>query len=111
MQRKLATSCNPVDTISIDGDKVNISFIAAGVISGSNDYIIGGETRIKNYHKEEVNAAASVEDGGAKFVITITGGKAGTVKMTRSIKNGKLHVEQLMVEKNVAASRIFERQS
>ena len=26
MQRKLAASCNPVDTITIDGDKVNISF-------------------------------------------------------------------------------------
>merc|ERR1712193_40404 len=53
MQRKLAASCNPVDTITIDGDKVNISFNAAGVISGSNDYIIGGATKIKNYHKEE----------------------------------------------------------
>ena len=26
MQRKLAASCNPTDTITIDGDKVNISF-------------------------------------------------------------------------------------
>merc|ERR1719285_57791 len=109
MQRKLAASCNPTDTITIDGDKVNISFNAAGVISGSNDYIIGGATKIKNYLKEEVTAEAAVESGN--FVITITGGKAGTVRMTRSIKDGKLHVEQVMVEKNVTASRIFERQS
>ena len=67
--------------------------LAAGVISGSNDYIIGGATKIKNYHKEEVTAEATVDSG--KFVITITGGKAGTVKMTRSIKDGKLHVEQV----------------
>ena len=47
------------------------------MINGSNDYIIGGVTKIKNYQKEEVSAAASVEEGN-KFVITITGGKNGT---------------------------------
>ena len=65
------------------------------MINGSNDYIIGGVTKIKNYQKEEVSAAASVEEGN-KFVITITGGKNGTVKMTRFIKDGKLHVEQVL---------------
>ena len=67
---------------------------AVGVLSGSNDYVIDGSTKIKNYHKEEVDAQCQVEDD--KLVLTITGGKAGTVKITRLIKDDKLHVEQVI---------------
>ena len=42
---------------------------AVGVISGSNDYIIDGSTKIKNYQKEDVDAACSVD--GDKLVLTI----------------------------------------
>ena len=68
--------------------------LAVGVLSGSNDYVIDGSTKIKNYHKEEVDAQCQVEDD--KLVLTITGGKAGTVKITRLIKDDKLHVEQVI---------------
>ena len=64
------------------------------MISGSNEYIIDGSTKIKNYQKEDVDAACSVD--GDKLVLTITGGKAGTVKITRLIKDDKLHVEQVL---------------
>ena len=64
------------------------------MLSGSNDYVIDGSTKIKNYHKEEVDARCQVEDD--KLVLTITGGKAGTVKITRLIKDDKLHVEQVI---------------
>ena len=67
--------------------------LAVGVISGSNDYVIDGSTKIKNYQKEEVDAQCQVEDD--KLVLTITGGKVGTVKITRLIKDDKLHVEQV----------------
>ena len=69
--------------------------LAVGVISGSNDYVIDGSTKIKNYQKEEVDAQCQVEDD--KLVLTITGGKVGTVKITRLIKDDKLHVEQVNV--------------
>merc|ERR1711953_748466 len=64
-------------------------------------------TKIKNYHKEEVDAQCQVEDD--KLVLTITGGKAGTVKITRLIKDDKLHVEQEILEKKVSARRVFEK--
>jgi len=107
MQRKLAMNCNPVDTIKVDGQKLTISYTAVGVLSGSNDYVIDGSTKIKNYHKEEVDAQCQVEDD--KLVLTITGGKAGTVKITRLIKDDKLHVEQEILEKKVSARRVFEK--
>merc|ERR1712235_183371 len=92
-------NCNPVDTIKVDGQKLTISYTAVGVLSGSNDYVIDGSTKIKNYHQ--------VEDD--KLVLTITGGKTGTVKITRLIKDDKLHVEQEIVEKKVSARRVFEK--
>merc|ERR1712044_114361 len=63
-------NCNPVDTIKVDGQKLTISYTAVGVISGSNDYVIDGSTKIKNYQKEEVDAQCQVEDD--KLVLTIT---------------------------------------
>ena len=69
------------------------NYLAVGVISGSNNYIIDGSTKIKNYQKEEVEARCFVE--ADKLILTITGGKAGTVQITRLIKDDKLHVEQV----------------
>ena len=64
-----------------------------GVISGSNDYVIDGTTKIKNFHKEEVDASCAFN--GEKLTLTLKGGKAGTVEISRLIKDDKLHVEQV----------------
>lgn len=71
-----------------------ISFIkAVGVLTGSNTYKIGGDTKIKNFQDEEVMAACKIDED--KLILTMTGGKAGTVQITRLVKDDKLHVEQV----------------
>ena len=73
----------------------NTKILAVGVLSGSNTYEIGGKTKIKNYQDEEVDADCSVEDD--KIILTMSGGKAGTVQIKRLIKDNKLHVEQVKI--------------
>lgn len=74
---------------------LNTKILAVGVLSGSNTYEIGGKTKIKNYQDEEVDADCSVEDD--KIILTMSGGKAGTVQIKRLIKDNKLHVEQVKI--------------
>jgi len=107
MKRKLAVKCNPIDNISIADSNLTIAYTAVGVISGSNTYAIGGKTKIKNFQEEEVTAECKMDED--KLVLTMTGGKGGTIRITRLIKGDKLHVEQTIVEKNVSATRIFQR--
>jgi hypothetical protein len=64
------------------------------VISGSNTYKIGGSAKIKNYLDEEVDAECVIEDD-EKIVLIMRGGSLGEVRITRVIKDGKLHVEQV----------------
>lgn len=107
IKRKVAVKCNPVDNIQVDDESITIAYTAVGVISGSNTYKIDDTTNIKNFQEEEVKADCKVD--GDKLVLTMTGGKAGTIQITRLIKDDKLHVEQTIVEKNISATRIFQR--
>ncbi|CAG5086665.1 Oidioi.mRNA.OKI2018_I69.PAR.g11308.t1.cds [Oikopleura dioica] len=108
MKRKMATKCNPIDQIQISGENLTISYTAVGVISGSNTYKIGGTAKIKNYLDEEVDADCVIEDE-EKIVLIMKGGSLGEVRISRVIKDGKLHVEQKIMSKNIVASRVFER--
>ena len=65
-----------------------------GVISGSHTYKIGGTVQMKNYMQEEVDADCVIEDEDS-IVIIMKGGSLGDVRITRAIKDGKLHVEHV----------------
>jgi len=61
---------------------------------------------MKNYQEEEVDAHCKIEND--KIILTISS-ETGTVQITRQIIDDKLHVDQILLEKNISAKRIFHR--
>merc|ERR1712039_694084 len=109
MKRKVCLKFHPVDTITINEKSVTISYkfyTGVGHMSGTNEYLIGQSTKIKNYHGEEIDAECSISN--EKIITVLKGGREGTIEITRRIQDDKLYVEQKIVEKNISATRIFE---
>ena len=79
-----------------------------GVISGSNTYKIGGTAKIKNYLDEEVDADCVIEDE-EKIVLIMKGGSLGEVRISRVIKDGKLHVEQVRSLVSTPSNTFFRK--
>ena len=77
------------------------------MISGTHEYPINERKTYLNYHKEEVAATTTISSN--LITIELSGGKSGIVRTERRIIQGQMVVTHFVLDKNVTASRTFNK--